>query len=217
MCRVRLRPGSIRRLLPRGQHDSEASFVSHHPSVSFGSPESFRGQQNGFDHRTDLLQGQESVSSDGCQLIFQGCGIQNSKRNSFLTASQLVPGLPALRSLARANSRRSSTSSNVSRSCRSTVLASAICRSKSGRRAEAVLRFACAMLIDKCPFAARHYRPQSVCLPAPTIPGNCRRAGGTRFYCPLVSSGRDLITVARGAAESLLHGKCHMARPLRPH
>ena len=50
-------------LLPSNQHDSEASFVSHHASVSFGSPESFRGQRNGFDHRTDLLQGQESVSS----------------------------------------------------------------------------------------------------------------------------------------------------------
>jgi len=62
-------------LLPSNQHDSEASFVSHHPSVSFSSPESFRGQRNGFDHRTDLLQGQESVSTDGCQLIFQGCGI----------------------------------------------------------------------------------------------------------------------------------------------
>ena len=30
-------------LLPSDQHDSEASFVSHHPSVSFGSPEGFRG------------------------------------------------------------------------------------------------------------------------------------------------------------------------------
>src|SRR5260370_22031399 len=47
--------------MPGNQHDSEASFVSHHPSVSFGSPESFRGQRNGFDHRTDLLQGQESA------------------------------------------------------------------------------------------------------------------------------------------------------------
>src|SRR5437899_12550876 len=44
---------------PSDQHDSEASFVSHHPSVSFGSI----CQRNGFDHRTDLLQGQESVSS----------------------------------------------------------------------------------------------------------------------------------------------------------
>src|SRR5436309_16054060 len=51
------------RLLPGNQHDSEASFVSHHASVSFGSPECFRGQRNGFDHRTDLLQGWESVSS----------------------------------------------------------------------------------------------------------------------------------------------------------
>src|SRR5437867_11568290 len=40
-------------LLPRNQHDSEASFVSHHPSVSFGG----LCQRNGFDHRTDLLQG----------------------------------------------------------------------------------------------------------------------------------------------------------------
>src|SRR5437899_1333738 len=46
-------------LLPSNQHDSEASLVSHHPSVSFGSIY----QRNGFDHRTDLLQGQESVSS----------------------------------------------------------------------------------------------------------------------------------------------------------
>src|SRR3989442_9951282 len=40
-------------LMPRNQHDSEASFVSHHPPVSFGSI----CQRNGFDHRTDLLQG----------------------------------------------------------------------------------------------------------------------------------------------------------------
>src|SRR5207249_69324 len=40
-------------LLARHQHDSEASFVSHHPSVSFGSI----CKRNGFDHRTDLLQG----------------------------------------------------------------------------------------------------------------------------------------------------------------
>jgi len=46
-------------LLARYQHDSEASFVSHHPSVSFGSI----CKRNGFDHRTDFLQGQESVSS----------------------------------------------------------------------------------------------------------------------------------------------------------
>ena len=45
-------------LLPRYEHDSEASFVSHHASVSFGSI----CQRSGFDHRTDLLQGQESVS-----------------------------------------------------------------------------------------------------------------------------------------------------------
>src|SRR5437899_7720779 len=44
---------------PSDQHDSEASFVSHHPPVSFGSI----CQRNGFDHRTDLLQGEESVSS----------------------------------------------------------------------------------------------------------------------------------------------------------
>src|SRR5207247_2961039 len=50
-------------LMPGDQHDPEAAFVSHHPPVSFGSPESFRGQRNGFGHRTDLLQGQESVSS----------------------------------------------------------------------------------------------------------------------------------------------------------
>src|SRR2546426_2527044 len=46
-------------LAPSDQHDSETSFVSHHPSVSFGSI----CRRNGFDHRTDLLQGQESVSS----------------------------------------------------------------------------------------------------------------------------------------------------------
>jgi hypothetical protein len=43
-------------LLPSNQHDSEASFVSHHPSVSFCS----FWQRNGFDHRTDLLQGAEA-------------------------------------------------------------------------------------------------------------------------------------------------------------
>src|SRR5712664_188629 len=47
-------PG-IRWLLPSDQHDSEASFVSHHASVSFGSI----CQRNGFDHRTDSLQGAE--------------------------------------------------------------------------------------------------------------------------------------------------------------
>src|SRR5205809_5437228 len=57
--RLRISKKPIRKLLPSDQHDSEASFVSHHPSVSFGS----LCQRNGFDHRTDLLQGQESVSS----------------------------------------------------------------------------------------------------------------------------------------------------------
>src|SRR2546427_9944715 len=47
------------RSLPSNEHDSEAGFVSHHASVSFGSI----CRRNGFDHRTDLLQGQESVSS----------------------------------------------------------------------------------------------------------------------------------------------------------
>src|SRR5713101_8048333 len=49
------RRGGLRfnHLLPGNQHDSEASFVSHHASVSFGSI----GQRNGFDQRTDLLQG----------------------------------------------------------------------------------------------------------------------------------------------------------------
>src|SRR6266550_3374547 len=42
-------------LLPGDQHDSEASFVSHHASVSFGSI----CQRNSFDHRMDLLQGAE--------------------------------------------------------------------------------------------------------------------------------------------------------------
>ena len=46
------------RLLASDQHDSEASFVSHHPSVSFGSI----CQRKGFDHEAVLLQGQESVS-----------------------------------------------------------------------------------------------------------------------------------------------------------
>src|SRR3989442_11669694 len=41
------------RFRPSDQHDSEASFVSHHPPVSFGGI----CQRNGFDHRTDLLQG----------------------------------------------------------------------------------------------------------------------------------------------------------------
>ncbi|SRR6266567_1273762 len=42
-------------LLRGNQHDSEASFVSHHPSVSFCSIR----KRNGFDHRTDSLQGAE--------------------------------------------------------------------------------------------------------------------------------------------------------------
>jgi len=46
-------------LLPSDQNDSEASFVSHHASVSFCRI----CQGNGFDHGADLLQGQESVSS----------------------------------------------------------------------------------------------------------------------------------------------------------
>ena len=49
----------VARFRPTDQHDSEASFVSHHPSAGFGG----FCQRNGFDHRTDLLQGQESVSS----------------------------------------------------------------------------------------------------------------------------------------------------------
>src|SRR5205823_13907312 len=48
----------FRSLLPSNQHDSEASLISHHPPVSFGS----LCQRNGFDYRSDLLQGQESVS-----------------------------------------------------------------------------------------------------------------------------------------------------------
>src|SRR6266852_3895807 len=46
-------------LLPSDRHGTEASFVPHHPSVNFGSI----CQRNGFDHWTDSLQGQESVSS----------------------------------------------------------------------------------------------------------------------------------------------------------
>ena len=42
-------------LLPRNQHDSEASFVSHHASVSFCRI----CQRDGFDHRADSLQGTE--------------------------------------------------------------------------------------------------------------------------------------------------------------
>ena len=42
-------------LLPGKQHDSEASFVSHHASTSFGGI----CKRNGFDHRTDSLQGAE--------------------------------------------------------------------------------------------------------------------------------------------------------------
>src|SRR5437899_5227965 len=51
---VSQQPGTTepRTLLPRNQHDSEASFVSHHPSVSFCSI----CQRNGFDHRADSLQ-----------------------------------------------------------------------------------------------------------------------------------------------------------------
>src|SRR6266446_4700804 len=50
--------GSIRWLLPSDQHDSEASFVSHHPSVSFCSIY----KRIGLDHRRGSFQGQESVS-----------------------------------------------------------------------------------------------------------------------------------------------------------
>src|SRR2546427_8093559 len=39
------------RSLPSNEHDSEASFVSHHASVSFGSI----CQRKGFDHRTDVV------------------------------------------------------------------------------------------------------------------------------------------------------------------
>src|SRR5947209_3641871 len=42
-------------LLPSNQHDSEASFVSHHASVSFCGI----CQRNGFDHRADAVQGAE--------------------------------------------------------------------------------------------------------------------------------------------------------------
>src|SRR6266850_1459372 len=42
-------------LLPSDQHDSEASFVSHHAPVSFCSI----CKRNGFDHRADSLQGTE--------------------------------------------------------------------------------------------------------------------------------------------------------------
>src|SRR5207247_6957023 len=51
-------PRNALSLLPRDQHNSEASFVSDHPSVSFGSI----CQRNGFDHRTDLLQGAKRKS-----------------------------------------------------------------------------------------------------------------------------------------------------------
>ncbi len=43
------------RFRPSNQHESEASLISHHASVSFGSI----CQRNGFDHRTDSLQGAE--------------------------------------------------------------------------------------------------------------------------------------------------------------
>src|SRR5258706_7882201 len=42
-------------LLPGNQDDSEASFISHHASVSFGGI----GKRNGFDYRADALQGTE--------------------------------------------------------------------------------------------------------------------------------------------------------------
>jgi len=41
--------------LPSDQHDSEASFVSIHPSVSFARPECFRGQRT-VSITEDLLQ-----------------------------------------------------------------------------------------------------------------------------------------------------------------
>src|SRR5713226_10635373 len=40
-------------ILPGDQHDSEASFVSHHACVSFSG----LCQRNGFDHRSNPLQG----------------------------------------------------------------------------------------------------------------------------------------------------------------
>src|SRR2546428_3020900 len=61
------------RLLPSDQHDSEASFVSHHSSVSFGSI----CQRNGFDCRTDLLQGAKGKRVLG---IYRRAGHRSRKR-----------------------------------------------------------------------------------------------------------------------------------------
>src|SRR5947199_1886046 len=73
-------------LLPRNQHDSEASFVSHHPSVSFGSI----CQRNGFDHRTDLLQGAKGKRVLG---IYRRAGHRSRKGtipNRSVTGSTLI-------------------------------------------------------------------------------------------------------------------------------
>src|SRR5437773_4330512 len=63
-------------LLPGDQHDSEASFVSHHPSVSFGGI----GQRNRFDHRTDLLQG-----AKGKRVILTGGNGGNREETSVIS------------------------------------------------------------------------------------------------------------------------------------
>src|SRR6266567_4940776 len=69
------RRGGLRfnHLLPSDQHDSEASLVSHHASISFGSI----CQRNGFDHRTNLLQGAKGKRVLG---IYRRSGHRSRKR-----------------------------------------------------------------------------------------------------------------------------------------
>src|SRR6185369_9711981 len=61
------------RLMAGDQNDSEASFVSHHPSVSFGSI----CERNGFDHRADSLQRAEGERVLG---IYRRPGHRSRKR-----------------------------------------------------------------------------------------------------------------------------------------
>src|SRR5207244_13242324 len=72
------------RFRPSDQHDSEASFVSHHPSVSFGSI----CQRNGFDHRTDLLQGAKGKRVLG---IYRRAGHRSRQRTQLIGSSPPAP------------------------------------------------------------------------------------------------------------------------------
>src|SRR6266568_2052431 len=63
-------------LLPGNQHDSEASFVSHHASISFGGI----CQRNGFDHWTDLLQGAKGKRGKRALGIYRRASHRSRKR-----------------------------------------------------------------------------------------------------------------------------------------